>query len=175
MRGGVNGAPSPKCIPPRGAENSGARQMGSSVHSGALATIIQTVRPARGVTSQRVPAEHVSALWSGAATSGQFISFLPRVEISYRRGKGDGCWGVASTQKRTKHAPLRSSASDVGHFIRRLPSLSAPSSPPFGPGFSITRINLPSARPGPFVLAARESTKAPSLEGPREQRSPGER
>lgn len=39
----------------------------------------------------------------GAATSGQFISPLPPVEISFRRGKSDGCWGVASTRKRTKH------------------------------------------------------------------------
>jgi len=35
---------------------------------------------------------------AAAATSEQFISFLPRVEISYRRGKSDGCWGVVSTR-----------------------------------------------------------------------------
>lgn len=63
----------------------------------------------------------------------------------------------------TRGAPLRSSASDVGHFIHRSPSpppsvprrpSSSPTPPPsprlassrhpFGSGFSITRTNLPS-------------------------------
>lgn len=40
---------------------------------------------------------------SGAATSEQFISLLPPVEISFRRGKSDGCWGVALLRENVRN------------------------------------------------------------------------